>query len=101
MLRAPACLQIAAAIIPIGPAPVMSTSSPSKSNESAVCVALPKGSNTESTSRGISGSACQMFVTGMQRYSAKQPGRLTPTPFVFAQRCLLPARQLRQCPHTR
>ena len=34
-------LPMAAAIMPIGPAPVMSTSSPTRSNDSAVCVALP------------------------------------------------------------
>ena len=31
-------------------------------------------------------------------YSAKQPGRLTPTPWVFRHRCRRPARQLRQWP---
>src|SRR6516165_8169157 len=33
-------------------------------------------------------------------YSAKQPGRWTPTPLEDAQRCRLPARQLRQRPQT-
>ena len=41
--RAPTWRQIAAAMMPIGPAPVISTSSPTRSNESAVCAALPNG----------------------------------------------------------
>ena len=40
-LRAPFFLQMAAAMMPIGPAPVTSTSSPTTSNCSAVWVALP------------------------------------------------------------
>jgi len=42
--RAPARRATAAAIIPIGPAPVTSTSSPTRGNASAVCTALPSGS---------------------------------------------------------
>ena len=42
--RAPAYLTIAVAIKPIGPAPVISTSSPRQSKLSAVCTALPSGS---------------------------------------------------------
>ena len=83
---------------PIGPAPVMSTSSPTRSNESAVCTALPNGSKQESTSSGIDGSACQQLSCGIATNSAHAPGRLTPTPCVFGQRCRRPARQLRQCP---
>ena len=40
---------IAVARIPIGPAPVISTSSPTTSNRSAVWVALPNGSSTAAT----------------------------------------------------
>ena len=40
-------------MMPIGPAPVISTSSPSTSNESAVCTALPNGSKIAATSRSI------------------------------------------------
>ena len=42
--RAPTCRHTAAAISPIGPAPVISTSSPTSGNDSAVCTALPNGS---------------------------------------------------------
>ena len=42
--RAPTWRAIAAAITPIGPHPVMSTSSPTRSNDNAVCTALPSGS---------------------------------------------------------
>ena len=38
------------------------------------------------TSLEILGSQCQMLVTGITKYSAKQPGRLTPTPLVLGQR---------------
>ena len=44
---APENLAIAAAIIPIGPAPVISTSSPNISYDNAVCVAFPNGSKIE------------------------------------------------------
>ena len=42
--RAPTWRQTAAAISPIGPAPVMSTSSPTRGKLRAVCTALPNGS---------------------------------------------------------
>ena len=85
----------------MGPAPVISTSSPSTSKLSAVCTAFPKGSKHARTSSGMCGSAPQTLVIGMQRYSAKAPGRLTPTPCVCGQRCRRPAMQLRQRPQTR
>ena len=44
---------MATAMMPIGPAPVMSTSSPTMSKESAACVALPKGSKIAAISEGI------------------------------------------------
>ncbi|MNT19242.1 hypothetical protein D3C72_1544940 [compost metagenome] len=46
-VRAPAWRATAAAIMPMGPAPVTSTSSPSRSNCCAVCTALPNGSRIE------------------------------------------------------
>ena len=49
--RAPAWRTTAAAMIPIGPAPVISTSSPSTGKASAVCTALPNGSKIDATSR--------------------------------------------------
>ena len=86
MWRAPACLEMGKAMQPIGPAPVISTSSPTRSNESAVWTAFPKGSKQERTSSGIDGSACQQFDCGMATNSAHAPGRFTPTPCVFGQR---------------
>jgi hypothetical protein len=99
-LRAPQWRTIAAAMHPMGPAPVMSTSSPTTSNWRAVWVALPSGSKHERTSSGIDGSTGTAFVAGMQRNSAKAPSRLTPTPLVSLHRCRRPARQLRQTPQT-
>ena len=49
--RAPAWRTTAAAMMPIGPAPVISTSSPSTGNESAVWTALPNGSKIAATSQ--------------------------------------------------
>ena len=46
-------LTTAAAITPIGPAPVINTSSPSTPKESAVCTALPNGSKMAATSGSI------------------------------------------------
>jgi SP family arabinose:H+ symporter-like MFS transporter len=48
--RAPAWRTTGIAMMPMGPAPVMSTSSPSTGNESAVWTALPKGSKMAATS---------------------------------------------------
>ena len=42
----------------------------------------------------------QTLVIGSAMYSAKAPGRLTPTPWVSAHRWRRPARQLRQRPQT-
>ncbi len=47
---APANLAIATAMMPIGPAPVISTSSPTRSKDNAVCVALPNGSRMDAIS---------------------------------------------------
>ena len=98
--RAPAWRTTLAAMIPIGPAPVISTSSPSTSNCRAVCTALPNGSKIACTSRGMFGSWAQTLVIGSARYSANAPGRLTPMPLVSLQRCRRPARQLRHRPQT-
>ena len=72
--RAPAWRTTAAAMQPIGPAPVTSTSSPSTGNESAVCTALPNGSKIAATSSSIPGQWCQMFVIGSATNSANAPG---------------------------
>ena len=95
-LRAPTCFATAAAIIPIGPAPETSTSSPTRSNDSAVCTALPNGSKMEAKSSEILSGILKALNAGITRYSAKQPGRLTPTPVVLRHRWVRPPRQLRQ-----
>ena len=99
-LRAPARFATSAPMIPIGPAPVTSTSSPTQSKLSAVCTAFPNGSNIAATSSGISSGIATTLLSGIQTYSAKLPGRCTPTPSVLRQRCPRPARQLRQKPQT-
>jgi hypothetical protein len=72
--------------MPIGPAPVMSTSSPTRSNESAVCAALPSGSMNAATSSGIESGSLNALIAGRTRYSANAPGTFTPTPTVLRQR---------------
>ena len=85
---------------PIGPAPLIRTSSPRTGNASAVWTALPNGSKIAATSGSIPGQWCQMFVIGRATYSAKAPSRPTPRPIVWAHRWRRPARQWRQRPHT-
>ena len=98
--RAPACRTTAAAMQPIGPAPVIRTSSPSTSVDSAVCTALPNGSKIAATSGSTSSACFQTFVTGSTIVSANAPGRCTPTPRLFAHRWRRPARQCRHRPQT-
>src|SRR5919112_1278467 len=54
-LRAPMKRTIAVAMMPIGPAPVISTSSPTTSKASAVCTALPSGSRIAAISSAVAG----------------------------------------------
>src|ERR1700677_1586635 len=98
MWRAPTNRAVATAMMPMGPAPVMSTSSPTTLKASAVCVALPNGSRIEATSSSMAGESLKTLAAGSVRYSANAPGRFTPTPNVLRHRCRRPARQLRQCP---
>ena len=79
-LEGPAYLQMPPAMMPMGPAPVMSTSSPMSGNISAVCVALPKASKKETTSSGRLSSMAMTLRAGMQTNSANAPSRSTPTP---------------------
>src|SRR6478672_10603616 len=85
---------------PIGPAPVISTSSPSTGNVSVECTALPNGSKIAATSRSIAGSWCQTLVIGSAISSANAPGRSTPTLDVLAHKWRRPARQFLQRPQT-
>src|SRR4051794_27659498 len=99
--RAPACSATAAAITPIGPAPVISTSSPTSGNDRAVCTALPNGSKIAATSRSTGSLCTHALLAGRATYSANAPGTWTPSPRVLMHRCRRPARQLRQRPQTR
>src|SRR3970040_1661672 len=64
------CLKMPAAMIPIGPAPVISTSSPTTSNSSAQWAALPYGSKNAASSLGIWSGIGHRLVAGMTMYSA-------------------------------
>ncbi len=86
MLRAPAKRATAAAIMPIGPAPVISTSSPTTSNESTVCTAFPSGSKMAPMSNETSSGNGTTLNAGITKYSANAPGRVTPTPIVSGSR---------------
>ena len=79
MLRAPACRTTDAAMTPMGPAPVMRTSSPSTGNASAECTALPNGSKIAATSGSTGSRWRHTLVAGTATYSAKPPSRSTPT----------------------
>ena len=72
--RAPACRATAAAMMPIGPAPVISTSSPSTGNDSAVCTALPNGSKIEATSWSIDGSMVPDVGHRQREIFGERPG---------------------------
>ena len=81
---------MATAMQPMGPAPVMSTSSPTRSKERAVWVALPKGSRNAATRRRCHPAAGRRSRREWRGIRAKQPGRFTPTPTVLRQRCRRP-----------
>src|SRR5688572_22571212 len=89
---------IATAMMPIGPAPVINTSSPTTLKDSAAWVALPSGSSIEAISSEMPAGSRNTFEAGSTMYSAKQPGRSTPTPWELRHRWRRPARQLRQWP---
>ena len=61
-------------------------------------VALPSGSRMAPISSGTSSGRWKALTAGITRYSAKQPGRSTPTPTALRHRWRRPARQLRQWP---
>src|SRR5437588_1389087 len=98
--RAPLWRATWAAMIPIGPAPVISTSSATNRNWVAVWTALPNGSKIDATSRSILVRCGHRLPAGMTMNSAKAPSRWTPMPTVFAHRARRPAMQLRQRPQT-
>src|SRR5690606_4217595 len=75
-----------------------STSSPTTSKARAVWTALPSGSKIAAISSSMASGSLKALKAGIAMYSAKAPGRLTPTPWVLRHRCRRPARQLRQWP---
>ena len=66
-LRAPAALATIAPMMPMGPAPVTSTSSPTQSKLSAVWTALPKGSKIAAISSGMSSGIGTTLLSGRHR----------------------------------
>ena len=62
--------------------------------------AFPNGSKIAATSSSIPGAWCQRFVIGRTTYSAKAPGRCTPSPIEWAHWCRRPAMQFRHRPQT-
>ncbi len=84
--RAPAWRTTAVDISPIGPAPVISTSSPRTGKARAVCTAFPNGSKIAATSSSMPGQWCQMLLIGSTTYWANAPSRPTPRPTVLAHR---------------
>ena len=60
-------------MIPIGPAPVIKTSSPRISYDRAVCTALPNGSKKAAIFELTSSSIDHTFDSGSTRNSAKHP----------------------------
>ena len=56
---------IATAMMPIGPAPVISTSSPTMSKASAVCAALPNGSRIEAMSSRMASGSLNALTAGI------------------------------------
>ncbi len=86
MCRAPTNRAIDVAITPIGPAPVIRTSSPTRLKARAVCVAFPNGSRIEAMSSLMDSLSLNVLTAGIDRYSAKHPGRFTPTPTVLRHR---------------
>ena len=84
--RAPTWRATAAAMMPMGPAPVISTSSPTRSKLSAVCTALPKGSRIAPMSSDIPSGKGTTLKAGRRRYCPKAPFSFTPMPRVAGSR---------------
>ena len=98
--RAPACCTTAAAMMPIGPAPVMSTSSPSTSKAErgvhGVAERVEDGGDIE-----VDAGAVMPDVGHRQReILGEGAGAIHADALVSAQRWRRPARQLRQRPQT-
>ncbi len=65
MKRAPTWRVMAVAITPMGPAPVITTSSPAIGKDKAVWVALPNGSNRAPSSGSMSSGCTHTLLAGI------------------------------------
>ena len=74
MYLAPTWRAIATAIMPMGPAPVINTSSPTRSNASAVCTAFPSGSRMHAMSSETSSGIGCTFDAGNDDVLGKGTG---------------------------
>ena len=72
-------------------APVINTSSPTKSKDNVACTAFPNGSKILPTSLLIDSGNATTFEAGIIRYSANAPSLSTPKFTVSGSRCNLPA----------
>ena len=101
ILRAPAWRATAMAMSPMGPAPVMSTSSPTKGKAAVRCAPRSRKVEDRAELRSDGGIVVDPDV-GLRddNVSAKAPSRCTPTDTVWMHICRRPARQLRQMPQT-
>ena len=81
---------------PIGPAPVISKSSPTIPKQFIEWTAFPKGSKNEAISELVLSGIGQIFDSGITRYSAKAPFLWTPIPLEESQTCCFPALQFLQ-----
>lgn len=73
-------------MMPIGPAPVTSTSSASAGNCSAAWTALPKGSKIAATSGSSPAGCTHTLAAGIAKYSQNAPSMAYPMPWVLRQR---------------
>ena len=76
---------IATAMMPIGPAPVISTSSPTRSKDSAVCVALPNGSRIAAMSSLMTSGSLKTLKAGTMRPKVNDACEVKCTPFRKAE----------------
>ena len=89
--RAPTWRATAAAMMPIGPAPVISTSSPTRSKASAVWTALPSGSRMAPSSSSTSSGSGTMLKAGMRTIFGEGAGNVDADAARLAGRVKAPA----------